>query len=130
LTFEELLEEFTGYKEPPKTVTQAEEITDVKEEQEEIPAADEEIQYYDEYDDYKSGEYKNYDKIFEKSEELTTLDEQVSLEEPVQKEWKVYERQPVTYSKAKRFREMLTAKDSIKDAIILKELLDPKYLEF
>jgi hypothetical protein len=129
MTFEELLEEFTGYKEPPQTVNPADEVQEEEKKSEKpAPAIDDEFQYYEGYDDYKKGEYTNYDDVFEKTGDLKTLDEQVSLEEPLQKRMEVIEKKVYASSRAKKFREMLISRESFRDAVILKELLDPKYL--
>ena len=127
ITFEELLQEFTAYKEEPQSKEIAEEIKEEEEEMVQTAEIENEYQTYEEYDDYKSTDYINYDDIYKKSSERTTLDEQVNLEEPINKNFTEYEIPDSATLRAKKFREMLSDKKSFKDAFILKELFDPKY---
>ncbi len=72
--------------------------------------------------------YKSYEEVYSMNKDLKTLDEQVKLEIAEKKrfdEYKIEEGRNIHV--AKRYREMLHNKDSIKDAIILKEILDHKY---
>ncbi|MBR9999466.1 MAG: hypothetical protein KFF73_10865 [Cyclobacteriaceae bacterium] len=125
LTFEELLQEFTGYKEPQQTV--APEHGELLEEMEfeEATPVEEEYKYYEGYDDYKKSSYMDYNQVPEK--DLTTIDEQVSFEDPLEKKFEDIVVESVESSRALRYREMLLKNESIRDAIILKELLDRKY---
>lgn len=128
ITFEELLQEFTGYKEPPQTITK-EKIEEEEQEVEIEPAGrDQEYQTYEGYDDYKTSGYTNYDEFLEKSQNLTTLDEQVNLEEPIDKQFEAYESPSEICDRARKYRRMLLKRESLRDAFILKEILDPKYL--
>lgn len=128
LTFEELLQEFTGNKEPPQTATTVSEEKEIEEEPVETIEEDHEYRTYEGYDDYKTTSYPDYDELYEKSKKLLTIDEQVSLDEPLTIQFKEYEIQSSLNDRAKKFRQMLMQRDSLKDAFILKELLDPKYL--
>ena len=133
LTFEELLEEFTGYKEVPQTVhreevQEFEEETAMEPEYREPSTSNDEYKHYEGYDDYKKGDYTNYDELYKKSQDLTAPDEPLGLDKPLQRMPEAAERFDVPSSRAKKIREMLLSKNSLKDAIILKELLDPKYL--
>jgi hypothetical protein len=129
LTFEDLLKEFTGQKEEPVTEVHEEEIEEESYkslEQEYINS--EEQPYSAEYETHDESQYKSYEEVYGKGEHLKTLDEQVQINEPVRKrfeEYKIEER--LNIHTASRFRELLKNKDSIKDAIVLKEILDRKY---
>jgi hypothetical protein len=124
MTFEELLQEFTGYKEPPQT-----EAPPAYEEQveEEIQEKKEEYQYYEGYDDYKKSSYAEYSSFAEEKGKMITIDEQISFEEPLERkfEWGVDELVESSYTT--KYRKMLQNRESIRDAIIMKELLDRKY---
>ncbi len=126
-TFEELLQEFTGYKEAPLTKEMAEENEKVEEEVVEAAEIPDEYQTYEEYDDYKSSDYINYDDIYKKSGEFTTLEEQGSLEVPIDIIFDKSEIDKGATLRAKRYRQMLVDKQSFKEAFILKELFEPKY---
>jgi hypothetical protein len=128
MTFEELLKEFTGYKEPPQTVTPAAEEKEIEEEYVETIEEDHEYQTYEGYDDYKKSGYTSYDEVYGKSQNLTTIDEQISLDEPLERQFEEYETQLPSCDRAKKYRQMLMRRESIRDAFILKELLDPKYV--
>jgi hypothetical protein len=128
MTFEELLQEFTGYREPPQTAAPDFE-EEVKEEKipEEIQEEKEEYQYYEGYDDYKKSSFTGYNSIPQEERKMVTIDEQVSLDEPLLRkfEWGVDELSESSYTT--KYRNMLKNRESIRDAIILKEILDRKY---
>ena len=127
VTFEDLLREFTGQKEEPEY--------DYVEEAEEPDRSYDEESYYreeeqnaEEYTATEEVEYKSYDEVYNVSKDLKTLDEQVDLKLAEKKRFDKYKiEEGVNIHTAKRFRELLQNKDSIKDAIILKEILDRKY---
>lgn len=130
MTFEELLQEFTGTKEPPQTVLPDEIKVEEHEAEMEPVAENHEYQTYEGYDDYKTSSYTNYDEVFEKGRNLTTLDEQIDLGEPIEKQFEAYESTSGAEicDRARKYRRMLMKRDSLRDAFILKEILDPKYL--
>ena len=135
ISFEDLLKEFT--REQEEQLDQKQEKTvrsdpyqDMSEEPETVtpqPEPEPEPQLtYDSYDDYRSP-YQNYEDIYG-SQENTTLDVQVSLDEPLKKRFDVYKiGQEEEGAPASHFRALLRDPDSIKDAIVLKEILDRKY---
>ena len=129
LTFEDLLREFTGQKDEPVPETRVEEIEEENYEsleQEYINA--EEQPYSTEYENYDESQYKSYEEVYGKGEHMKTLDEQIQINEPVRKRFNEYKiKEELNVHKASRFRELLKNKDSLKDAIILKEILDRKY---
>ena len=129
VTFEDLLREFTGQKDEPVPEVQEEEVEAENYrslEQEYIDS--EEEPYSVEYETYDESQYKSYEEVYGKGEHLKTLDEQVQINEPVRKRFDEYKiKEEVNIHKASRFRKLLKNKDSIKDAIILKEILDRKY---
>ena len=128
MTFEELLQEFTGQKEPAPPVTPAA-MEEVQEEEEfETIQEDSEIQTYEGYDDYKTSSYTSYEELYDKSQNLQTIDEQVSLKEHPERQFEEYEPKPPTFYRAGKYRQMLKRKESLRDALILKEILNPKYL--
>lgn len=128
MTFEELLQEFTGYKEPPQTMTP--EVMEEEEQEKVLEPATEAYEYqtYEGYEDYKTSSYTNYDEVFEKGQNLTTLDEQIDLKEPIEKQFEPYDSASETCDRTKKYRRMLMKRESLRDAFILKEILDPKYL--
>lgn len=128
MTFEELLQEFTGYKEPPQTMTPEVTVEEEQEVESEPAVEDQEYPTYAGYDDYKTTSYTNYDELFEKSQKLTTLDDQIDLDEPIEKQFEVYESPSGTCDRARKYRQMLLKRESLRDAFILKEILEPKYL--
>ncbi len=126
VTFEDLLREFTGQKKEPEY--------EYEEGPEEHEQSYDEEKYYQEEEsaeEYATEEevgYKSYEEVYSMNKDLKTLDEQVNLEIAEKKrfnEYKIEEGRNIHV--AKRFREMLHNKDSVKDAIILKEILDHKY---
>mgnify|MGYP001552152112 CR=1 FL=1 len=127
VSFEDLLREFTGQKEKP--------VYDYEEENEGPDETYNEDNYYqeeeqnkEEYETEEELEYKSYDEVYNVNKDLKTLDEQVDLELTKKKRFEEYKiEKGVNIHTAKRFRELLQNKDSIKDAIILKEILDRKY---
>jgi hypothetical protein len=127
VSFEDLLREFTGQKEEP--------VYEYEEENEDSDASYVEDSYYQEeeqarkkYKTTEDVEYKSYEEMYNVSQDLKTLDEQVDLEMTKKKRFEEYKIEGgVNIHTAKRFRELLQNKDSIKDAIILKEILDRKY---
>jgi hypothetical protein len=127
VSFEDLLREFTGQKEKP--------VYDYDEENEEPDETYYEDNYYqeeeqnkEEYETEEELEYKSYDEVYNVNKALKTLDEQVDLELTTKKRFEEYKiEKGVNIHTAKRFRELLQNKDSVKDAIILKEILDRKY---
>ncbi len=124
LSFEELLKEFTGQKQSKPSPRQEEKS---EKETVEVAMTDNEYRTYDEYDDYKTGEYAQYEQQYKPARELKTIDEQVSLEEPIEKAFEEYEIQQEGLIRAKKYRDLLTSQDTLKDAIILREILQPKY---
>jgi hypothetical protein len=127
VTFEDLLKEFTGQKEEP--------VYDYEEENSEPDRSYDKGSYYQEVEQSEKEsetpeevEYKSYDEVYNVSKDLKTLDEQVDLKLAEKKRFDKYKiEEGVNIHTAKRFRELLQNKDSIKDAIILKEILDRKY---
>ena len=127
VTFEDLLREFTGQKE--------ETVYDYEEENREPDRSYDEDDYYQEedqgrgkYETEEPAEYKSFEEVYNVSNDLKTLDEQVDLEQAKKKRFEEYKiEEGVNIHTAKRFRELLQNKDSIKDAIILKEILDRRY---
>ena len=126
VTFEDLLREFTGQKKEPEY--------EYEEGPEEHEQSYDDGKYYQEEEsteEYEAEEevgYKSYEEVYSMNKDLKTLDEQVKLEIAEKKrfeEYKIEEGRNIHV--AKRYREMLQNKDSIKDAIILKEILDHKY---
>ncbi len=127
VSFEDLLREFTGQKKEPEY--------DYEEEYKEDDRSYDGDSYYreeeksgTEYETAEEVEYKSYDEVYDVNKDLKTLDEQVDLELSKKKRFEEYKiEEGVNIHTAKRFRELLQNKDSIKDAIILKEILDRKY---
>jgi hypothetical protein len=128
MTFEELLQEFTGYKEPPQSAMPEVVEEKVIEEQDETVEEDQEYHTYEGYEDYKTSGYTNYEELYKRSQDLTTLDEKINLEEPIEKQFEPYDTIPGKHERARKYRQMLMKRESIRDAFILKEILDPKYL--
>jgi hypothetical protein len=128
MTFEELLQEFTGYREPQQTLapTREEEVEE-EVQHEEIQEEEHEYKYYEGYDDYKKSSYADYNTVQQLEKDLTTIDEQVSFEEPLEKKFDWGEIEIVKSIQSEKYRKMLQNPESIRDAIILKELLDRKY---
>jgi hypothetical protein len=128
LTFEDLLKEFTGQKE--ETVSeQGGDLIEVEDNDviKEKYGNEEEI-YSNEYEKQEEVQYKSYEEVYASKERLKTLDEQIQLNEPARKRFDEYKiKKKVNIHTASRFRELLKNKDSLKDAIILKEILDRKY---
>jgi hypothetical protein len=129
LTFEDLLKEFTGQKNEPVSDVQEEEIEEESYKSlEEEYINSEEQPYSAEYETYDESNYKSYEEVYGEGKHLKTLDEQVQINEPVRKRFDEYKiKEEINIHKASRFRELLRNKDSIKDAIILKEILDRRY---
>lgn len=128
VTFEDLLKEFTGQKE--KHEYEYEEDAEELEESynEEKYLREEEDKLIDEYETDEEVKYKSYEEIYNVKRDFKTLDEQVKLESTEKKRFDEYKiEKSVNIHTAKRYRELLQNKDSIKDAIILKEILDRKY---
>ncbi len=131
MTFEELLEEFTGQRSEEKAKEEARkkarEAYELEEEPEEPEIMkDDEYKVYDEYDDYKASAYREYTDYSAQSSKLKTLDEQVDIEEPIEKLFDGYQ-DKYKQTRADKYRKILSNPETIKDAIILKEILDPKY---
>jgi hypothetical protein len=128
VTFEDLLREFTGQKKEPVYDYEEEEgEADVSSYEEESYYSEEELREK-EYADREEVEYKSYDEVYNVNKDFKTLDEQVDIELNKKKRFEEYKiEEQVNVHTAKRFRELLQNKDSIKDAIILKEILDRKY---
>lgn len=127
VSFEDLLREFTGQKEKP-VYDYDEENGEPDENYYEDNYYQEEEQNKEEYETEEELEYKSYDEVYNVNKDLKTLDEQVDLKLTTKKRFKEYKiEKGVNIHTAKRFRELLQNKDSIKDAIILKEILDRKY---
>ena len=126
MTFEDLLKEFSGKKEERKL----EEYEETEES--EMSSYEEEMVTQDSiqpsYDTYNDPGYINYDEVYQGKDKIKTLDEQVIVEK-LDKErhdkYKIIKVKSANY--ASRIRKILHSKDSIKDAIILKEVLDRKY---
>lgn len=128
LSFEELLEEFTGERSARKRSMPEEEEEEIEVHQaNEATRVDDEYQSYEEYDDNKTGEYAQYEQQYQPAKELKTIDEQVSLEAPIEKAFEEYEIQRDVSHRAVKYRELLLNQESLKDAILLKEMLEPKY---
>jgi hypothetical protein len=129
LTFEDLLKEFTGQKNEPVPEVHEEEIEEEGYESLEQEYINSEDQPYSaEYETYDESQYKSYEEVYGKEEHLKTLDEQIQINEPVRKRFDEYKiKEELNIHKASRFRKLLKNKDSIKDAIILKEILDRRY---
>jgi len=128
LTFEDLLKEFTGQKDVPVN-EDAEEFVNVEEED---PSGRKYVkdsdQFDEEYDTHNEDSYKSYEEVYSNKGNLKTLDEQVHINAAARKRFDEYKiEEKVNIHTAKRFRELLNNKDSVKDAIILKEIFDRKY---
>jgi hypothetical protein len=127
LTFEDLLREFTGQKE--EKAFEGEEIIEMGED----VLNDQRYDYTednlsDTNTGYNQDTYKNYEEIYGSSKNLKTLDEQVSLDTRGRKRFDTYKiKESENIHVAQRFREILKNKNTVKDAIILKEILDRKY---
>jgi hypothetical protein len=122
VTFEDLLKEFTGQKEKPEY--------EYEEEPEELEESytQEVEQSAGEYATEEEVSYKSYEEVYNVNKDYKTLDEQVKLELAEKKRFDEYKiSEGVNIHTAKRFRDLLQNKDGIKDAIILKEILDHKY---
>ena len=122
VTFEDLLKEFTGQKEKPEY--------EYEEEPEEFEESytQEAGQSAGEYATEEEVSYKSYEEVYNTNKDFKTLDEQVKLESAKRKRFDEYKiSKGVNIHTAKRYRDLLQNKDSIKDAIILKEILDRKY---
>jgi len=126
VTFEDLLREFTGQKKEPEY--------EYEERPEEYEESHSEEKYYhdeestEEYPTEEEVGYKSYEEVYSMNKDLKTLDEQVRLEMAEKKRFDTYKIETGrNIHVAKRYRKMLHNKDSIKDAIILKEILDHKY---
>ena len=136
LTFEELLKEFTGQREEESTVVEAEEPERVEEPSQSAYEYGADERSKENEDDYNVPEnyenydetYKSYEEVYDHQEKLVNLDEQVDLNTGGRKRFEKY-----TIDKAenihiaRRYKDMLKNQDSIRDAIILKEILDRKY---
>ena len=119
VTFEDLLREFTGQKEEAEY-----DYADEGEEPDSSYVEDSPK----EYASTEEVEYKSYREVYNVNKDLKSLDEQVDLEKTGKKRFEEYKiEEGVNVHTAKRFRELLRNKDSIRDAIILKEILDRKY---
>ncbi len=126
VTFEDLLKEFTGRKEKPEY--------EYEEEPEELEESyvdgnyNKEEKFTEEYETQEESRYKSYEEVYNVNKDFKTLDEQVNLESAEKKRFDEYKiSEGVNIHTAKRYRDLLRNKDSIKDAIILKEILDCKY---
>jgi len=136
MTFEDLLKEFTGQREEVTPAVEVEEPAEVdtkpqdeSEIENDVETSYNEYKSYDEnlYENYEET-YKSYEEVFGHEEGLVTLDEQVNLKKPRRKRFEGYKiQEEENIHVAQRFRHMLKNRDSIKDAIILKEILDRKY---
>jgi hypothetical protein len=136
LTFEELLKEFTGQKEEETPVVEAEEPGSLEEPSPGVyEYGTDDRSGENEYDDNHSETYENYDETYKSYEEvydhqgkLITLDEQVDLSSAGRKRFEKYKIDKAeNIHIARRYKNMLMNQDSIRDAIILKEILDRKY---
>lgn len=121
MTFEDLLKEYTGSQEEPSATTESES------EEVEIAQPEEEYKSYEGYNDYKKGSYVDYDDLVEESGNLKTLDEQVKIEDTVKSHASGYEIEETDSIRAHHFRQMLMNRNSLQEAIILKEILEPKH---
>lgn len=129
MTFEDLLREFTGQKEVPTNQRRVEEYEDlntvVSEEDQYMDSEEEMVKSYDMAND---GTYMSYEDVYGYSDNVKTLDEQVSLNAPKKKRFERYQvKEDENIHIAQRYRELLTDGEGIRDAIILKEILDRKY---
>jgi hypothetical protein len=126
VTFEDLLREFTGQKKEPEY--------EYENEPDEYEESYNEDKYYQEEEsavestlEEETG-YKSYEDVYSMNKDLKTLDEQVDLDVSEKKRFAVYKiEEGINIHTAERYRELLQNKDNIKDAIILKEILDHKY---
>ncbi len=126
ISFEDLLREFSGQKE--KRELEKYEEADVEEiidyEEEIVP---EEIKQPS-YAAYNDPGYGKYAETSQEKNKYKTLSEEIEIEELNKERFIEYKRDENTSSNnASRIRKFLQDKDSIKDAIILKEVLDRKY---
>jgi hypothetical protein len=128
LIFEDLLKEFTGKKDVP-VYEEEEEFIEVEEENTADRKYVKEIdQFVDEYDTNHEDNYKSYQDPYPNKGNLKTLDEQVQIKTAPSKRFDAYKiEKNVNIHTAKRFRKLLKNKDSVKDAIIFKEIFDRKY---
>jgi hypothetical protein len=127
LTFEDLLKEFTGQKEA-ETLEEEKLIETTEMSSSERKNEYEEDLYAENYNSYKEDSYKSYEEVYNNSKDLKTIDEQVSLNVIGRKRFDEYiiEKQENIHV-ANRFRKILKNSDTIRDAIILKEILDRRY---
>ena len=129
ITFEDLLREFTGQKEIPGNQRRVEEPrepeTIVSEEERYLDSEEEMVESYSIPTD---NTYMSYDEVFSPDKSLITLDEQVNLKTTTRKSFERYrEEEEDNIHIAQRYRELLSDADGVRDAIILKEILDRKY---
>ena len=126
MTFEDLLKEFSGHKKEKELEKfEEEEVDDINEYEKELTSQHVEEPSYKTYND---PENSNFDDIYQGQGKYKTIDEQVIIEEPVKErfnEYKIHVVKNANY--ASRIRRILHSKESIKEAIILKEVLDRKY---
>ena len=128
LTFEDLLREFTGKKNVPVPEDKEELIEIEDDDSIERKYTQEDDQIAEEYETYNEDNYKSYEDVYGNKGNLKTLDEQIQINVPVRNRFDEYKIEVKTnIHVAKRFRELLQNKNSLKDAIILKEILDRKY---
>jgi hypothetical protein len=136
MTFEDLLKEFTGQREEVTPTVEVEEPVEVETNpQDESSIENEGETSYNDYKSYNENlyenyeeTYKSYEEVFGKQDELVTLDEQVDFNRPRGKRFEGYKiQEEENIHVAQRCRKMLMNRVSIKDAIILKEILDRKY---
>ena len=88
---------------------------------------------YPTYETYESQvEQSTIDPEYEKylkDSDMTTLDEQIDIEEPLKKRFEEYRIQQKEHQQiASRYKQLLKEPDSLKDAIILQEILGRKYI--
>ena len=100
-------------------------VEEIKDYREEIVTQDVEQTTYKTYND---PEYGNHDEIYLGQGKSKTLDEQVEIEDLTKTRFSEYKiDKDLNSDYASRIRKLLHDEDSIKDAIILKEVLDRKY---
>lgn len=126
ISFEDLLREFSGQKEKKELEKYEEaEVDEMIDYEEEI--VPEEIKQPS-YAAYNDPVYGNYDEVSQGKDKYKTLEEEIEIEKLANdrfNEYKIDKNESANY--ASRIRKFLHDKDSIKDAIILKEVLDRKY---
>ena len=122
-TFEELLRELEGH---PQETEEIKEEPQVHAEQEKEPVVEETAMIEESL--HASPTVNPQWEKYMKEGGLQSLDETVDLDAQLRKRFDTYKiSRKDNIHTASRYRELLRSRDSVKDAIILKEILDRKY---